>query len=585
MAKTNEVGALIELADREGLDPSLCNEDILPTPIKDRHWNKWHIASLWVGMAVCIPTYMLASQMIIGGLSWKEALAMIVLGNIIVAIPMVFNGHAGTKYGIPFPVLGRASFGWIGIQIPSVLRALVACGWFGIQTWLGGFAIVAIAGVLTGNSGLIDNFAAQFAGFIVFWFINMYFVIKGTESIRVLETLAAPILVVIGVGMLVWGIQGAGGLNKVLESSYEYKNPTVSLVAGPSGVSAELNLVRDENGETRARAYRALELSSDSASNEEAEALEAMAFIPLTDAINFPSGEAGSSYLFQFQGSADGGEPSISSQVTATAAAISEVSAKAGTSLMTYLFWLTAMVAFWATLALNIPDITRFASSQKDQVAGQFLGLPATMALYSFIGVAVTCAAVVIFDDILITNDAPWDPIRLIARLDGSPVLMIFAQLSILLATLSTNIAANVISPANSFANLWPEKISFKMGGIITGLIGIIILPWKLLGAIVGFLLTYGAILGPVVGILIADYFIVRGTKLDLTDLYRKDGRYPAINPVAVVALVIGIVPVLAGLKVPELKVLYDTGWFVGFGISFVTYVLGMKLGRQSAET
>jgi NCS1 family nucleobase:cation symporter-1 len=206
------------------------------------------------------------------------------------------------------------------------------------------------------------------------------------------------------------------------------------------------------------------------------------------------------------------------------------------------------------------------------------------MGLYSFIGVAVTCAAVVIFDDILITEDAPWDPIRLIARLDGSPALMIFAQLSILLATLSTNIAANVISPANSFANLWPSKISFKMGGLITGLVGIAILPWKLLGAIVGFLLTYGAILGPVVGILIADYFVIRKTNLDLTDLYRKDGRYRGVNPVAVVALLTGIVPVLLGLKIDELKVLYDTGWFVGFAISFVVYVAGTKLSGGQDE-
>lgn len=584
MAKTNEVGALIELADREGLDPSLCNEDILPTPIKERHWNQWHVASLWVGMAVCIPTYMLASQMIIGGLSWKEALMMIILGNIIVAVPMVFNGHAGTKYGIPFPVLGRASFGWVGIQIPSILRALVACGWFGIQTWLGGFAIVAIAGVLVGDSSLIDSFGAQFAGFIVFWFVNMYFVIKGTESIRVLETLAAPILVVIGVGMLAWGIHGAGGLGKVLDSSYEYKKPTVELVSGPTGVTAYLNLVRGNDGAVRASSYRAIALGADSASEQETAALEELAFQPLSDSIHFPTGVVGQSYLFQFQAPSRGesAEPAISGLITSKASA--ERAAEGSTSFMTYLFWLTAMVAFWATLALNIPDITRFAASQKDQVAGQFLGLPTTMALYSFIGVAVTCAAVVIFDDILVTEDAPWDPIRLIARLDGSPILMIFAQLSILLATLSTNIAANVISPANSFANLWPEKISFKTGGLITGVIGIVIMPWKLLGAIVGFLLTYGAILGPVVGILIADYFVVRGTRLDLTDLYRKDGRYPAVNSVAVVALLIGIVPVLAGLKVPELKVLYDTGWFVGFGLSFVAYAVGMKATGRAEE-
>ena len=581
MAKTNEEGSLIELVDNEGLDPSLCNDDILPTPIKERHWNKWHIASLWVGMAVCIPTYMLASQMIIGGLSWKEALAMIVLGNLIVAVPMVFNGHAGTRYGIPFPVLGRASFGWLGIQIPSVLRALVACGWFGIQTWLGGFAIVAIVGAIVGNPGLIDNFNAQFAGFIAFWIVNMFFVWRGTESIRVLETAAAPILVLVGVGMLAWGINGAGGIGKILDASYEYKKPTVELIASADGVTANLNLVRGKDGEVRAQGYRAMPLAGDSASEAEQAAFEEVDFQPIPADLRFSDGQVDQSYMFQFEGAPGAsGESAMSGIVTAKAISQAAKEASGGTSLMTYLFWLTAMVAFWATLALNIPDITRFASSQKDQVAGQFLGLPTTMGLYSFIGVAVTCAAVVIFDDILVTEDAPWDPIRLIARLDGSPVLMIFAQLSILLATLSTNIAANVISPANSFANLWPEKISFKVGGLITGIIGILIMPWKLLGAIVGFLLTYGAILGPVVGILIADYFVVRKTRLDLTDLDRKDGRYPKVNGVAVVALAVGIVPVLAGLKVPDLKALYDTGWFVGFGLAFVAYVVG-TIGKK----
>ena len=583
MAQTEQRGELIELTDRQGLDPSLCNDDILPTPIADRHWNRWHIASLWVGMAVCIPTYMLASQMIIGGLSWKEALTMIVLGNIIVAIPMVFNGHAGTKYGIPFPVLGRASFGWMGVQLPSILRALVACGWFGIQTWLGGLAIVAIAGALTGNAGLMDSFGAQFAGFIVFWFINMYFVWKGTESIRVLETLAAPILVVVGVGMLVWGIQGAGGLGKVLDSSYEYKKPTVELIEEGGRIKGYLNLVKGEDGAVRASGYRALALAGAEPSEAETKALEAAPFRPLAQGLEFDGKHAGKTFAIQFE-RVDKSDPEKKATSSVLKIATSKERKPEGeTPLGTYLFWLTAMVAFWATLALNIPDITRFARSQKDQVAGQFIGLPTTMALYSFIGVAVTCAAVVIFDDILVTEDAPWDPIRLIARLDGNPLLLIFAQLAILLATLSTNIAANVISPANSFANLWPSKISFKMGGLITGLIGIVILPWKLLGAIVGFLLTYGAILGPVVGILIADYFVIRKTELDLADLYRKKGRYPAINPVAVVALVVGIVPVLLGLQIESLKILYDTGWFVGFGISFAAYVAGMKMGGGRA--
>ena len=451
MARVVEKGGLVELDGRDGLDPSLVNDDIFPTPIAERHWNKWEIASLWVGMAVCIPTYMLASQMIIGGLSWVEALAMIVLGNVIVAIPMVFNGHAGTKYGIPFPVLGRASFGHLGIHLPSLLRALVACGWFGIQTWLGGLAIVAIVSVVIGTDSILDNWYAQFAGFMAFWCVNMFFVWRGTESIRFLETLAAPLLIVIGVGMLGWGIVNAGGIGTILQASHDFKKPTVEVVQSNGTVSAHFSLVRQRYGDnddtvaSRADAYR-YAVGDDAVVDDAVwQPLEAGPVDIAGDV------KVGQTMVFQFR------RGDATSSVVATNVTNART-AEQPTSFRTYLFWLTAMVAFWATLALNIPDITRYAKSQNDQIAGQFIGLPTTMALYSFIGVAVTCAAIIVFDDILVTEDAPWDPIRLIARLDDQPVMMVFAQLSILLATLSTNIAANVISPANSFANLWPRK-------------------------------------------------------------------------------------------------------------------------------
>jgi cytosine/uracil/thiamine/allantoin permease len=578
MAKVVEREGLFELENtEEGLDASLSNADILPTPIKERTWNKWHIASLWVGMSVCIPTYMLAAQMIMGGLSWKEALMMILLGNIIVAIPMIFNGHAGTKYGIPFPVLGRASFGFHGIQIPSLLRALVACGWFGIQTWLGGLAFVAIAGVVLGNPDLMDSFAAQFAGFILFWFINMYFVWKGTESIRVLETLAAPILILIGALMLWWGVSNAGGFAKVLDSSNEFSKPTVVLTETGSSLTAQLNLLKDESGKVRAQNYRSIFYEGD-LDKEDQERLNAATYVSLQDTLTFPATEKDKTLAIQFKGLAADGKKTPESSVVSVQ--VSDGNADGGTSFMTYLLWLTAMVAFWATLALNIPDITRYAKSQKDQAIGQFLGLPTTMVLYSFIGVAVTCAAIIIFDDLLITADAPWDPVRLLARFDDQPVLLIFAQLGLLIATLSTNIAANVISPANSFANLYPEKISFRMGGYITGILGILIMPWKLLGLIIGFLLTYGAILGPVVGILLADYFVVNKKDLALEELYQKEGRYRYANgwnPIALLALGAGIILVLLGMFIPALKPLYDTGWFVGFGVSFAIYATLQK--------
>jgi cytosine/uracil/thiamine/allantoin permease len=589
VAEVHEHDGLLELTHTEDLDPHLSNEDILPTPLHERTWNQWHIASLWVGMAVCVPTYMLASSMIIGGLSWKEALMMIMLGNLIVAVPMVFNGHAGTKYGIPFPVLGRASFGYNGIHIPSLLRALVACGWFGIQTWLGGLAIVAIIAVLAGQPSWNQSWWIQFAGFLLFWVVQMFFVWKGTESIKWLEALAAPLLIIIGFAMLYWGISNGGGLSKVLSSSEQFRLAPVSFVQGKAGATfAQLNLIRGKDGKVRAKAYRAMLLPKNGPTGEALKKkLNKVSFVSLSkQRLNFsPNQSKGAVTLaIQFKGAKKG---AVSSVVTVgLAKALPDK--KKDTPLSTYLFWLTAMVAFWATLALNIPDITRYATSQKAQVTGQFLGLPTTMVLYSFIGVAVTCAAILIFDDILITTDAPWDPVRLLARLKDNPVLLIVSQLAILLATLSTNIAANVISPANSFANLMPQKISFRTGGLITGFVGIAIMPWKLLGVIVGFLLTYGAILGPVVAILIADYFLIRKRYLSLVQLYKREGEYAyknGVNPIALLSLGLGVFLVLLGKWVPALGILYKTGWFSGFFFSFVLYVVLMKAGQGSKTT
>jgi nucleobase:cation symporter-1, NCS1 family len=473
-------------------DNDLVNDDLRPTTADQRTWDWRAIAALWVGMVVCVPAYMLAAGLVSEGMSMAQAVGTIFLANLIVLIPMLLIGHAGSKHGIPFPVLLRASFGTRGAKLPAVLRGLVACGWFGIQTWVGGFAIYTIVNILTGNAivgtplPLLGIDLGQTLSFLAFWGLHLVFIARGTESIRWLELLAAPLLILMCLALLIWAWVSAGGLGP--------------LVSAPS------------------------------------------------------------------QFAADG--------------------ARAGE--FWRVFWpsLTAMVGFWATLALNIPDFTRFAKSQRDQILGQALGLPIPMALLAFIGVAVTSATVIIY------GEAIWDPVALTARMGGFGVLV--ALVALVLATLTTNLAANVVAPANGFSNLAPGRISFKLGGYITAGIGIAIFPWKLLettGAyIFTWLIGYSALLGPIAGIMLADYLVLRRTELDREALFDHAGQYGyrgGWNPAALVALVVGVLPNLPGFlhaagfvdSVPAVfTTLYTYAWFVGLALAAGVYLLLMRL-------
>lgn len=484
---------------------SLYNEDLAPVPQEERTWNMWNLAALWVGMSVCIPTYMLAAGLMKAGMNWWQALFTITLGNIIVLIPMILNGHAGTKYGVSLPVLLRSSFGTIGANVPSVMRALVACGWFGIQTWIGGFAIYALLGVVM-NTASIDSgplpvlgiTALQFACFMFFWLINIAIILAGIESIKWLENLAAPFLIVMGLILLCWGVSTAGGFSVI------FSDATVSKVRSDI---PDFNFWK--------------------------------VFFPL----------------------------------------------------------LTAMVGFWATLALNIPDFTCHAKSQKDQILGQAIGLPTTMALFSFIGIAVTASTVVIY------GEAIWDPIMLLQKFD-TPLAVGLSLFGLSIATLSTNIAANVVAPANGFSNLAPSKISFKMGGMITGVIGIVIMPWKLLADMGAYIFTwligYSAMLGAIVGIMLVDYFLIRKAQLSVEDLFSHEGEYrysKGFNWNSIIALVLGILPNIPGFIHAATKGayefflfpgffggLYDYAWFVGLFVAGGVYLVLMKVNPQEGE-
>lgn len=551
----------------------LFSEDLAPIPPDKRTWSKWNLAALWVGMAVCIPTYILASYMMRAGLSWQAALAIIGLANLVITIPMVLNGHAGVKYGIPFPVQGRAAFGTVGVHIPSVVRAIVACGWFGVQTWIGGLAIYSIWNAATGESGDPGLNAGKFIAFGVFWLINIYFIWKGTESIKWLETWAAPILIIIGLLLIGWGAKNAGGIVSALDQGKQLQQSTAVLIPSADatpGNELRLTPLVGLDGVPKATEYRVIPTAYKN--------IPSIAWSSISGTTTSISTGVEPSVQVQFR-NAEGQESTVLTVATSNGES-------SGAGFWSYVLWFTAMVGFWATMAISISDITRFAKSQKDQLAGQFIGLPGTMIFYSFVGIFVTSAAVIAFKDVLIAEDAPWDPVSLVSKFK-SPVVVIFAQVAMLIATLSTNIAANVIAPANAFSNLFPQKISFRVGGVIAGLIGIAICPWWLLDEISGILIFVSGLLGPVLGILLADYFVVRKCTLSIPDLFAVKGAYTftsGFNMAAVMALALGVFAALIGFWVKPLEVLYQLSWFIGFAVAFVVYWALMCGANASAK-
>jgi NCS1 family nucleobase:cation symporter-1 len=472
----------------------LWNADLAPTSIEQRTWSWLNIGALWVGMAICVPAYMLASGLMSQGMSAGQAMMTVLLGNVIVLVPMLLIGHAGTRYGVPFPVLLRASFGTIGARLPGLLRGLVACGWFGIQTWVGGFAIYQILNAVSGRAFVgdalpfIDIDLAQLVSFLVFWAVQVYFIAKGVESIRWLETFAAPFLLLSAFALLIWAYVYGGGFGSMFSQPSEF-------VTG---------------GKQEGDFWK--------------------------------------------------------------------------------VFWpsLTAMVGFWSTLSLNIPDFTRFAKSQRDQIIGQAIGLPIPMVMLAFVSVTVTSATLVVF------GESIWDPVELAGRMGGAAAII--GLVFLLLATMTTNLAANVVAPANGFSNIAPRLISFKMGGFITAGLGIAIMPWKLLESAGSYLFVwlvgYSSLLGPIAGILIADYFFVRKCQLNTDAFYQRNQDYEysgGWNHYAIIALILGVLPNLAGFlsaidvidNAPAALVeIYNYAWFVGAFTSGLVYYFLMRKTR-----
>jgi len=581
---------IVEL-EEDVSDSPLYSEDLAPVPKEKRTWSMFNLAAIWVGMAVCIPTYILASYMIKSGLSWYSALMIIALANLIITVPMVLNGHAGVKYGIPFPVLGRAAFGYKGIHLASILRAIVACGWFGVQTWIGGLAFYAIWNAVMGVEGSAELDLGKFIGFALFWVVNVVFIWKGTESIKWLEDFSAPILVLIGLLLIGWGYHQGGGFNVVLDQSKQLEKPVATLVyeSGIDKLVLSLNPLQNVDGTIKASHYQLTIPTTNATEQQRWMPVEKLGVPILIKQLTVNIDRDGiingdKNIEVQFRDEGDGAYDFIYSSVVKVSVAKGDDAVGLGNSIWLYLIWLTAMVGFWATMAISIADITRFTSSQKDQVIGQFLGLPGTMIFYSFVGVFVTCAAVIGFKDVLIADDAPWDPVSLLGKFESVP-LVITSQIFMIIATLSTNIAANVIAPSNAFSNLFPQKLSFRSGGILTAVVGILVCPWWVLGRIEEYLILFSGLLGPVLAIIICDYYVLRKKKLVLPDLYKKSGIYTysnGFNIAAIVAFAVGGVLAIVGKWVPVLEPLYNLSWFTGFIVAFGIYYLMMKKNFSS---
>ena len=487
----------IEAKQPSSPSPDLINEDFRPTAASERTFGAVDIAALWIGLVISVPAYYLAGSLVELGMSWFQGVATVTVANALVLVPMVLNAHAGTKYGVPFPVLTRAAFGVKGAAIVALLRGLVACVWFGIQTWVGGSSLLTLWEALVGPAqgfaplALIGITAPQLFFFLAFWAIQVAILVKGIESIRVVEKYSAPILIALSAALLAWAVTGANGFGPMLSTPSKFAS----------------------------------------------------------------SGDFWKVFL-----------PSV-----------------------------TANVGFWSTLSLNIPDFTRFATSQRAQLVGQAVGLPVFMALFSFLGVAVTSATLVIF------GTAITDPVQVVSKIGGVLPLSL-SLIGLMLATISTNIAANVVAPANALVALAPQRISFVKGSIITAILGIVTQPWRLLSSTQGYIFTwligYSALLGPVAGILIADYFLVRKRVMDVDALYSGSTRGAywysgGYNKVAFGAMALGVAPNLPGfiatifptVAVPALFTsLYSGAWFVGFLISLVAYAFIMEKAAPGIE-
>jgi len=443
----------VELVEPHRLEQSdVYNRDLAPVPVLQRRWSSFNCAALWIALAHSIPTYMLASALVGMGMSAFGAAATVLLGNTLLVVPLLLNAHGPARYGVPFAVYVRAAYGISGAHVATLVRGFVACGWFGIQTWIGGQALHVFLGSLFPSWLEFAN--GQWVAFGIFWMLNVALSLRGLQGLRYIENFAAPFVLVMTCALLLWAISSVG--------------------------------------------FSGLLLSSPMRANSWQDIVPA----------------------------------------------------------------LTAVIGFWAPMALSIGDFSRYAKSQRDQIMGQGLALPWAMALYAAMAAFITQATAVIY------GDAVWDPVQLVSRFK-SPVMTGISTATVVIATLSVNIAANVVSPARSFSNALPKRISFRTGALLTAFLGIAVMPWRLLEMPSDFLFTWlvgsSAPTGAVLGVLVIDYWVVRKRTISLGALYDPEGEYRGVRKAAVTATLAGIAVGWVGIVFPALRALYDIAFFSSF--------------------
>lgn len=498
----NGLYELTDAAKAELSSSKYYNEDLAPTSVSQRTWTTYNISMLWVGMSICIPSLSLASGLITMGVSPWLSIINVALGNIIVLIPIQLNSQIGTKYGIPFPLFARLTFGGRGAQIPAILRAITACGWTSVQAWVGGGAVAAIIGCVIPSfadasvtidlpswGGMQTVVMGQFVGYVIFMIFIGWVAYKGMDQIKWVQNIGGPLLIAIMIALLIWA----------------------AVYAGNAGYS-------------------------------------------FSDVLNSGNNDA----LIE----------------------------KNGGFALVYLGGLMGNIAFWATMALNIPDFSRYARSQKDQFRGQLYGMPVPMAYCAFVGAFFARATE------LVDGTPMFDPTGVFYQINNK-IIVLIAAVGVACATVTTCVAANVVAPANGFSNINPKKISYKKGVIITMLIAFFILQaWWIYGsggAYFNWMNAYGTILSPIAAIFIADYFVCKRRQIEIAALFKGEkGRYwysNGFNYAAIIAWIVAfILPLLSYFHIPGafgtfIAYVNSVNYLFSFAVGFIVYVLLMKTG------